>query len=173
MDLEGSDQQTLGRGLALLHQHSGRVSPGRFGWDRDGFIGAGPQPGGWRERWGSLSLALRSLRRPAVRGGPGLRHLLGVHRRRGDGAAAGDRLRLGPAARAGRGVLAARPVRGLNRPAVLRALRQRAAVFGRRHLHLLPGLLGGVRDAPLWSDGRRRDHQRCAAQPDFGQGIPV
>ena len=59
MDLEGSDQQTLGRGLALLHQHSGRVSPGRFGWDRDGFIGAGPQPGGWRERWGACFVDLR------------------------------------------------------------------------------------------------------------------
>ena len=59
MDLRGSDQQTLGRGLALLHRHSSGVSPGRFGWDRDGFIGAGPQPGGWRESWGACFVDLR------------------------------------------------------------------------------------------------------------------
>lgn len=59
MDLKGSDQQTLGRGLALLHRHSSRVSPGRFGWARDGFIGAGPQPGGWRESWGACFVDLR------------------------------------------------------------------------------------------------------------------
>ena len=59
MDLQGSDQQTLGRGLALLHRHSSRASPGRFGWDRDGFIGAGPQPGGWRESWGTCFVDLR------------------------------------------------------------------------------------------------------------------
>ena len=59
MDLEGSDQQNLGRGLALLHRRSSHVSPGRFGWHRDGFIGAGPQPGGWREGWGACFVDLR------------------------------------------------------------------------------------------------------------------
>ena len=59
MDLKGSDQQTLGRGLALLHRQSSRLSPGRFGWARDGFIGAGPQPGGWRESWGACFVDLR------------------------------------------------------------------------------------------------------------------
>ena len=46
LDFGGSDQAALGRGLALLHQSSMASSPARFGWHRDGFIGAGPQPGG-------------------------------------------------------------------------------------------------------------------------------
>ena len=53
LDCAGSDQTALGRGLALLHQSSMASSPARFGWHRDGFIGAGPQLGGWRDDWGS------------------------------------------------------------------------------------------------------------------------
>ena len=34
-------------------------SPARFGWHCDGFIGAGPQPGGWRDDWGSAFVELR------------------------------------------------------------------------------------------------------------------
>ena len=59
LDCGGSDQTSLGRGLALLHQASMASSPGRFGWHRDGFIGAGPQPGGWRDDWGLAFVELR------------------------------------------------------------------------------------------------------------------
>ena len=59
LDCRGSDQAALGRGLALLHQSSMASSPARFGWHRDGFIGAGPQPGGWRGDWGSAFVELR------------------------------------------------------------------------------------------------------------------
>ena len=59
LNFGGSDQTALGRGLALLHQSSMASSPARFGWHRDGFIGAGPQPGGWRDDWGSAFVELR------------------------------------------------------------------------------------------------------------------
>ena len=59
LDCGGNDQTALGRGLALLHQSSMASSPARFGWPRDGFIGAGPQPGGWRDDWGSAFVELR------------------------------------------------------------------------------------------------------------------
>ena len=59
LELSGADQSALGRGLALLHQATMRDGPGRFGWHRDGYIGAGPQPGGWRERWGEAFVELR------------------------------------------------------------------------------------------------------------------
>lgn len=59
LDFGGNDQTALGRGLALLHQSSMASSPARFGWHRDGFIGAGPQLGGWRDNWGSAFVELR------------------------------------------------------------------------------------------------------------------
>ena len=59
LDCGGNDQTALGRGLALLHQSSMASSPARFGWHRDGFIGAGPQRGGWRDDWGSAFMELR------------------------------------------------------------------------------------------------------------------
>ena len=59
LPLGRGDQQSLGRGLALLHQASREQNPQRFGWHRDGYIGAGPQPGGWRMRWGDAFADLR------------------------------------------------------------------------------------------------------------------
>ena len=59
LPLGGGDQQSLGRGLALLHQASREQNPQLFGWHRDGYIGAGPQPGGWRMRWGDAFADLR------------------------------------------------------------------------------------------------------------------
>jgi fructosamine-3-kinase len=59
LPLGGGDQQFLGRGLALLHQASREQNPQRFGWHRDGYIGSGPQPGGWRMRWGDAFADLR------------------------------------------------------------------------------------------------------------------
>ena len=59
LELSGSDQQALGRGLALLHLASEAASTQRFGLDRDGYIGSGPQPGGWRDDWGACFVELR------------------------------------------------------------------------------------------------------------------
>ena len=65
LDLCAGDQSQLGKGLALLHQVSAADHPGRFGWPSDGFIGAGPQPGGWRGSWGEAFVELRL--RPQLR----------------------------------------------------------------------------------------------------------
>ena len=59
LPLARGDQHALGRGLALLHQASRAQNPQRFGWHRDGYIGAGPQPGGWRKAWGDAFVDLR------------------------------------------------------------------------------------------------------------------
>jgi len=44
----------LGAALARLHRRSLEQADGRFGWHRDNVIGAGPQPNGWRRRWGAF-----------------------------------------------------------------------------------------------------------------------
>ncbi len=58
-DASSGDQFCLGRGLAQLHRASAEAGPGCFGWDRDGFIGLGPQPCGWRDSWGDAFTQLR------------------------------------------------------------------------------------------------------------------
>ena len=45
--------------MARLHRSSAQSNPRRFGWDQDGFIGLGPQPGGWCESWGEAFTRLR------------------------------------------------------------------------------------------------------------------
>lgn len=40
----------LGRGLAALHRERGA----HFGWQRDNWIGATPQPNGWSDDWGTF-----------------------------------------------------------------------------------------------------------------------
>ena len=71
LDFRAGNQASLGRGLALLHRASAAENPGRFGWPVDGFIGAGSQPGGWREEWGDafVTLRLRPQLREAARWG--------------------------------------------------------------------------------------------------------
>ena len=59
LDQGRGDQTALGRGLACLHRRSSEQGEGRFGWPCDGFIGLGPQPGGWREHWGDAFVELR------------------------------------------------------------------------------------------------------------------
>ena len=62
LQLSAMDQTALGRGLALLHQSSSLAADSRgYGWHRDGYIGSGPQPGGWRDRWGDAFIELRLL----------------------------------------------------------------------------------------------------------------
>jgi len=41
------DSRALGRGLAALH----RLHGARFGWSRDNYIGATPQPNAWTDDW--------------------------------------------------------------------------------------------------------------------------
>lgn len=43
-----SHQETLGRGLAFVHQN---LRSDRFGYQHDNFIGANPQPNGWYTDW--------------------------------------------------------------------------------------------------------------------------
>jgi protein-ribulosamine 3-kinase len=45
-----SSAAALGAGLAALHRRTGA----RFGWQRDNWIGAAPQPNGWCEDWASF-----------------------------------------------------------------------------------------------------------------------
>ena len=59
LKLENKSQRSLGSGLAKLHQSSTLQNPGHYGWDEDGFIGAGPQPGGWEKCWGDCFIKLR------------------------------------------------------------------------------------------------------------------
>lgn len=59
LDFRAGNQDSLGSGLALLHKTSAAANPGSFGWQMDGFIGAGSQPGGWRESWGECFVTLR------------------------------------------------------------------------------------------------------------------
>ena len=75
LDLSDCDQRCLGRGLALLHRHSSISSRGYFGWHRDGFIGSGIQPGGWRDSWGSCFVELRLKPQLALAGGFGIEYL--------------------------------------------------------------------------------------------------
>ena len=42
----------LGAGLARMHRGSLKGHDGRFGWERDNFIGSGPQTNRWGESWG-------------------------------------------------------------------------------------------------------------------------
>jgi fructosamine-3-kinase len=70
--------EDCGAQLARLHRQSlapGQLEePGRgFGWSRDNFIGASPQPNGWRSDWGTFFAECRlqpQLRWLARKGGP-------------------------------------------------------------------------------------------------------
>lgn len=43
--------EAFGRGLALLHRRTAETSGGRFGFHVDNWIGATPQPNGWKGDW--------------------------------------------------------------------------------------------------------------------------
>jgi fructosamine-3-kinase len=50
--------RALGAALAALHRHSlGGAT--RYGWNRDNYIGAGPQPNGWCSDWGRFFVERR------------------------------------------------------------------------------------------------------------------
>ncbi len=61
LNFGSGDHFNLGRGLAMLHKSSSKKSPAKFGWGIDGFIGTGPQPGGWQDHWGQCFVKLRLI----------------------------------------------------------------------------------------------------------------
>ena len=59
LDFKSGNQRILGEALALLHKSSTEHSPGKFGWETDGFIGSNTQLGGWNKSWGKCFVELR------------------------------------------------------------------------------------------------------------------
>ena len=59
IDLKQSQQNLLGKGLALLHKSSSECSPKKFGWEEDGFIGSSTQRKGWESNWGEFFVKYR------------------------------------------------------------------------------------------------------------------
>ena len=54
IDLKQSQQNLLGKGLALLHKSSSEWSQKNFGWEEEGFIGSNTQIRGWESNWGEF-----------------------------------------------------------------------------------------------------------------------
>ncbi len=60
LNLSGTDQSLLGKGLAILHQNSALKNRDRkYGCGSNGFIGSNTQPSGWRTNWGECFFELR------------------------------------------------------------------------------------------------------------------
>ena len=59
IDLKKSNQNLLGKGLALLHKASSELSPEKFGWEEEGFIGSNTQKKGWSRNWGEFFVNYR------------------------------------------------------------------------------------------------------------------
>ena len=59
IDLKQSQQNLLGKGLALLHKSSSEWSQKNFGWEEEGFIGSNPQIRGWNSNWGEFFVNYR------------------------------------------------------------------------------------------------------------------
>ena len=59
MDLKKSQQNLLGKGLALLHKSSNEENNQSFGWEEEGFIGSNTQIKGWDKNWGKYFVNYR------------------------------------------------------------------------------------------------------------------
>ena len=59
VDLKQSQQNNLGKGLALLHKSSTEEKNKKFGWETEGFIGSNTQPRGWDSDWGEFFVNYR------------------------------------------------------------------------------------------------------------------
>ena len=59
IDLKQSQQNLLGKGLALLHKSSSEENNQNFGWEKEGFIGSNPQMKGWDSNWGEFFVNYR------------------------------------------------------------------------------------------------------------------
>ena len=61
IDLKQSQQDLLGKGLALLHKSSSESSQKYFGWEKEGFIGSNIQIKGWESNWGEFFVNYRLM----------------------------------------------------------------------------------------------------------------
>ena len=59
IDLKQSQQNVLGKGLALLHKSSTEENNKNFGWEEEGFIGSNSQIRGWDSNWGKFFVNYR------------------------------------------------------------------------------------------------------------------
>ena len=59
IDLKKSQQNLLGKGLALLHKSSTEGNNKKFGWETEGFIGSNHQIKGWDKNWGKFFVNYR------------------------------------------------------------------------------------------------------------------
>tara|TARA_Y100001968_G_C19285700_1_gene681559 strand:+ start:84 stop:971 length:888 start_codon:yes stop_codon:yes gene_type:complete len=59
IDLKQSQQDLLGKGLALLHKSSTLENTKNFGWEKEGFIGSNNQQSGWNSNWGKFFVNFR------------------------------------------------------------------------------------------------------------------
>ncbi len=59
IDLRQTQQNLLGKGLALLHKSSTEWNQKKFGWEEDGFIGSNTQIRGWENNWGEFFVNYR------------------------------------------------------------------------------------------------------------------
>ena len=59
MELKQSEQNILGKGLALLHKSSTEEKNIKFGWEEEGFIGSNAQIRGWDNNWGQFFVNYR------------------------------------------------------------------------------------------------------------------
>ncbi len=59
IDLEKSQHNLLGKGLALLHKSSTEENNNKFGWEGEGFIGSSTQISGWDRNWGKFFVDFR------------------------------------------------------------------------------------------------------------------
>ena len=59
IDIKQSQQNLLGKGLALLHKSSSEWNQKKFGWEKEGFIGSSTQLRGWDSNWGEFFVNFR------------------------------------------------------------------------------------------------------------------
>jgi len=59
IDIRQSQQNFLGKGLALLHQESTFENNRNFGWEKEGYIGSNSQKSGWDDDWGNFFVNYR------------------------------------------------------------------------------------------------------------------
>ena len=59
IDIKQSQQNLLGKGLALLHKSSTEENNQNFGWEKEGFIGSNIQISGWDSDWGKFFVNYR------------------------------------------------------------------------------------------------------------------
>ncbi len=59
LEIKQSQQNLLGKGLALLHKSSTKENNKKFGWGKEGYIGSNEQKRGWDSNWGKFFVNYR------------------------------------------------------------------------------------------------------------------